>query len=615
MQRDTFGQRTKVLKITGGKSIAVAMLLAGSLSAAETVFHAADYGAVPGDGQSDIAALQKAFAACAAVPGDKILKIPAGIYDIPGGAVNAVEIANVSHLTIDAAGAVIVAGKTTPLRFRDCNDIVIRGLSIQSSVKNYSVGKLVAKTADSLTVQYAPRDRITAATAVQNLQDYQPQTQMVIGNLDIFSPNLSKVEDVGKDTVRYTIKGAPAAETRKDEYVKAAMAHLTVGCDIVARHEVYSGYGLDFDRCAKLLLQNVTVNSMTGFAAKFIECGDVTLKQFVVEPLPDAPSRHLSSSGDSVMFLYLQGYLLVEDCKIVRGGDDCLTVMTKYLEGEQKLDDRTITAAIKYGWQGAAPANGDTLIFRRRATLETVAQAKVKSARWDTNARRWTIVFSEPLPAAVQADDVMSNVRYLPKITIRNSVFGEGRARGLILDSEDILLENNEFRHMAMPAVKIWTEMQVSIHMGPPSQNVVIRNNRFYDCGMVPLLIYAGCADPAAVIQKVTVENNNFIEKGPLNSLRMKQFMADHPYWSSAIYLRGVGDSTIRNNRFEGYPHAIYASYCRNLVIAGNVADASSEIRLAPTVKDSQCDNNQNLSVETGAGPVVEGITLYSYLR
>lgn len=614
MQPNALEAPTEILKIPGGKSIVAMLLLMGSLGAAETLFNAADYGAVPGDGQSDIAALQKAFAACAAADGDKVLKLPAGVYDIPEGAVNAIEITDVNDLTVDAAGAVIVAGKTTPLRFRNCRNLVIKGLTIKSGVKNYSVGKLVAKTADSLTVQYPAGDQITAATVVQNLQDYQPETQMVIGNLDIFSPNFSKVEDVGEHTVRYTVKGAPAAETRKAEYVKAAMAHLTVGCDIVARHEVYSGYGLDFDNCAKLLLQNVTVNSMTGFAAKFIECSDVTLRRFVVEPAPDAASCHLSTSGDSVMFLYLQGYLLVEDSKIVRGGDDCLTVMTKYLEGEQKLDDRTISASIKYGWQGAAPAGGDTLIFRRRETLETVAQAKVKAAKWDAKARRWTIVFAEALPAAVQANDVMTNPRYLPKITIRNSVFGEGRARGLILDSEDILLENNEFRHMAMPAVKLWTEMQVSIHMGPPPQNVTIRNNRFYDCGMVPLLIYAGCTDPAPVIRRITVENNTFIEKGPLNALRMKQFMGDHPYWSSAIYLRGAGDVAIRNNRFEGYMHAIYASDCRNLAISDNVSDVPAEIALAPTAT-ADSGNNRNMSVKTGGDPVVEGITLYSYLR
>ena len=593
----------------------VLLMISGGVLGAQTLFSAADFGAVPNDGKSDIAAFQQAFKACAAADGPVVLKIAPGVYDFPGEAVNSVIIDRCNELTIEADGAVVAAGKTTPFYFRNCEKLTVKGLTIRSVWKNFSVGTLIDKGDDYLTIRFDAADHITAATPIQNFQDYDRASSTVIGNLDIFSPNVSKAEDVGADTVRYTLKGVSRNESRKAEYFRKAMETLPVGTEFVARHEVYSGYGLDFLRCSEVTVDGVTVNSMTGFAAKFIECRDVALKNFTVEPDKNSARRHLSTSGDCVMMLYLEGSLLVENTRILHGGDDSLTVMTKYIEGEELVDRRTLRAFIKTGWQGATPQRGDTLVFRNRRTLAVSGSAVVEKAKWDGAAKRWTITFAEDLPETVRPDDVASNTRYLPSVTIRDSVFGDGRARGVILDAHDILLENNTFRGTGMPGVKIWTETQVSIDMGPPSENVVIRNNRFIDCGMVPLLVYAGAREPAGVHRNITIENNLFDSNGPLNKQRMKRFLADHPYWASAIYLRGVEDVRITGNRFLGYENAIFASYTDNLLISGNTSDIASEVRLAPTVSDVKFTGNTMLSEIDNYQKAVEGVSLYSYLR
>ena len=68
---------------------------------------------------------------------------------------------------------------------------------------------------------------------------------------------------------------------------------------------------------------------------------------------------------------------------------------------------------------------------------------------------------------------------------IRNNYFHEHRARGLLLQTSDGLVENNTFYKTTHNAIKIIMDINGVWHEGTGADNIVVRNNKFIECSVI----------------------------------------------------------------------------------------------------------------------------------
>lgn len=593
------------------KIVCAGALITVQTATAEVTVNVADFGAVPDDGKDDTSAVAAAVKHCAGLKNAVRLLFSRGRYDFPGETVNAIRIDNLNDLTVDGNGATLNVRNTTPLLFSGCHRLTVRNLTIDSADRHYTPGKIIGTTTHSIDIEVAPAYPVHAAMPILNLQDFDPATGIVIGNLDIFDRGIASVVQLRPQVLRITMK--KLADQRKMAYLADVLAKLKPGTMAVMRHRIYGRYGLDFVKCRDVKIEDVTIHTVPGMGIHAGECTNTALRRVKIVP---RDGEMMSTTADAMMFLYQQGELSLEDCEVLRAADDCFSVMNKYLEIDEIPDHRTIAASVKVGWSGPLPQPGDQIEFYRGRNLEQSGTATVKSAIWEAENKQFRIVFDGNLPAGTQTGDAMIMTRYVPKVKVKNCVFGEGRARGMIIASRDVQIENCTIRRTGMPGIKIWTEKQISIHMGPPSAKIVIRNTLFDECGMVPLFVYAGTANPAPTHRNIVIENNTFRADGPLNRLRTRQQFPRILYYSCAVYCSSMADSIIRNNTFTGYAVPVFIADSRNVEITNNRSDITAAILCDPRNNhDITIKSNVNMAVTNEAAPYRQGINFYSDFR
>src|SRR6202012_2531050 len=144
---------------------------------------------------------------------------------------------------------------------------------------------------------------------------------------------------------------------------------------------------------------------------------------------------------------------------------------------------------------------GDPVEIRNADYSPAGFTSKLKSAEADYKKNEVTLVFDQKLPSRVASDAILFNHRYGSRIVIiRNCFFHENRARGVLCNGADWLIENNHFFHNQHAALLLTTDVspgQWSEGFG--ARNVVVRGNRLEACNP------AGAGEGATVQLGATV--------------------------------------------------------------------------------------------------------------
>ena len=164
------------------------LLLAGiylqccSAATAQKLISVSDFGAIPNDAINDRTAIQQALNFCKIHHVKKLL-IPAGKYmireeravqlmnDIMDGKMGknpqdiiftpyypyskGLDFTGISHLEVEASGALfLVQGWMEPISLEHCNNISIRGLTIDHETAPHSEGEIINETEDYIYVSF-----------------------------------------------------------------------------------------------------------------------------------------------------------------------------------------------------------------------------------------------------------------------------------------------------------------------------------------------------------------------------------------------------------------------------------------------------------------------------
>jgi len=229
-----------------------------------------------------------------------------------------------------------------------------------------------------------------------------------------------------------------------------------------------------------LRLANITVASTPGHA--FIVTGRQHHTLFnhvnIVAPKDD-PLRVITCTADHLHIAQSQGYIKLESCEFSLGADDIMN-MHDCTAFARRTGSHTVRALNSQALGLAR--KGDRIELRNGDYSPTGFFGTLVAAKHVAGTRRdYDVTFEEEIPEENDEGFILFNWAYdTHNVIVRNCRFHDNRARGLLILARDVTVENNEFRHHEMGAIKIETGYTRTLWSeGYGVSNVVIRGNLF----------------------------------------------------------------------------------------------------------------------------------------
>lgn len=273
----------------------------------------------------------------------------------------------------------------------------------------------------------------------------------------------------------------------------------------------------------------------------------------------------MSATADATHFNNCRGTVTLEDCLFEGMGDDATNIHSMYMVVTERVDARTVRLARgrhPHRMQ-AIPRPGDRLEFGGGDNpLVPYVTAVVETATPNPEAGVATIRFTEPLPVRTATEDVVGNASTCPVARILRCTVRRNRARGMLIQTRGVLLEDCVFEDVSGAALHICADANYWWE-GLGVRDVTIRGNRFSRC-------HFGAARRAAVIDIFAEVGRNLAGPGVHRSILIENNIVEDSD-GAAVHVGSAEGVVIRGNTFS-HPvdAAILLRNCRNVEIADN---------------------------------------------
>lgn len=514
-------------------------MLAGALvammaSEASATIDVTRFGAVPDDDRDDTAAFLAAFQRARETEAHTIV-IPKGRYRLRANGNSShpdtlLPMEKTDGLTINGAGAeLMMSGNGGVFSCAMCRNVTVRGLTIDWERPPFSEGTVVATTPRSFDVKVRDEYPVHGGEPVGAFMTYHPDSRLPDGrDLDVYGA-VESTELVSPQVLRVHLNRE---------------IPVPVGKLLVLRHRVYDHSAFVFSRCRGVVVKDVTIYAAPGMAFVNSVCEDVTYQRVQVRIRPGS-GRLMSATADATHFGGCKGTVTLEDCLFEGMGDDGANIKSGlYLTVLKRIDDHTVLGQHNLKMVDL-PDAGDTMEMCHVDTLSPYGSGRVRSATLEPgegNVHR--VVFEDPLPAGLHEGDVLGNASRAPRLRMRGCTISANRARGVLCQTRDAVIESCTFRNCTGPGVMVLTEV-VYFYESIGTRNVTVRNNRFVSCNM-------GAAGGEAALCALAYLHNFAYPKVP-GVHRDVTFEGNRITGTaeSGIFAVGVDGLTVRDNTVE----------------------------------------------------------------
>ncbi|MEI8037156.1 MAG: hypothetical protein WCJ14_02090 [Verrucomicrobiota bacterium] len=444
-----------------------------------------------------------------------------------------------SGITIVGQDAVLVgSGATRLFGFDACRGLTLRNLRITCEPLPHTVGTVVA--------QDAAFHGVELAVAAPYRAEAGRLTQAVMG-WDLAN---ARTSSDGWET--YQCNGE-----RPEPSTVTAAGHLRVpiqrgaklpaiGGTVVVRHEVYAGGAILMRGCSDVLIEDVAVEATSGMGLMAWECRDLTVRRFSVVP---PPGFAMSATADAMHFGACRGRILVEDSTFAGMGDDAINIHGMYGLVVERPDDRTLLVQRarlhpyydkeRSTWD--LPAAGDAIeACAADAPLLPVADLTVAESRQD--GKRTLIRSTQPLPAAITVGSLLANTSTLPSARIARCKVRGNRARGFLLQTRDVVVEDCAFTDVSGAAIQICADAAEWCE-GPGVRDVIIRRCSISGCN------YGIARRAAAIDVFADLAGNRPAPPGVHRGIRIEDCMFTGP--GTAVHIGSTDGVVVGPNRYQ----------------------------------------------------------------
>lgn len=550
--------------VTGCTAIALGTAAVGAVQHEGTVDVAA-FGAVPDDGQDDTAAFLEAFAEVARTGAQRLVLHP-GRYDLTAGAnpespATLFPVADLDGFTLDGGGAeLMVSGATSLFYFLNCRNVHLTGFTVDSPRAPFSVGEVIAAEPRWFDVRVDDEFPVEGGEAVGAFMDYEPDTRLPVRQgLDVYS-GVERTELIGPQTLRVHLGWDIA---------------VPVGHLVVLRHWVYGHNAIVFQRCQEVSVEDITIYTTPGMGLIGLVSENISLTRFNVLIRPGT-RRLMSATADATHFGGCKGTVSLTDCTFEGMGDDGANIKSGlYLTVLERVDEHTVLGQHNLK-MADLPDAGDTMEMIRRETLLTYASGTVRAASLEPvegNIHR--VEFEEPLPEGLQVGDVLGNASRTPRLRMSGCTVRRNRARGVLCQTRDAVIENCTFDRCTSSGVLVMTEV-THFFESIGTRDVTVRNCRFIDCN-------GGAASSEAALQAFAwMGGMGYPPEPGVHANVLFEGNLIQGTDGAGIFAAGVEGLTVRGNTITGAcraprneigQHAVYIMSSANVVTEGNVID------------------------------------------
>lgn len=587
-------------------------IVAASCGNFEKVYHAADFGIVPGTGEDMTAEFVKAVETIKAERGGRpaVLLLEGGEYDFFPDSANvreyyisnhdqdnpkrvAIVLEGVKNLTISAKNngadsrraCFYMNGRMLPVAMVGCENCKLEFIGVDTRSPQITQVEVVENDAEAGFITYRIAPYVSYKVVDGRLVAYgcnwefTPQAGIAFDGETRHLVYQTSDIWVGVNGVTEVEPGLVRAPWRD--------ARLVPGTVIALRSYARPTPGIFVSECKDIAFENVTVYYAEGMGLLAQITENITLEGFNVACHGD--ERYFTTQADATHFSGCKGKIISTGGLYEGMMDDAINVHGTYLRVVERLDDRTLVGRYMHGqaygfyWGGA----GDSVQFVRSDVMEIAGANKVvEIVPYDketiAGCKEFKITFSEPLPQDIADGNYgIENLEWTPEVVFSDNVIRNNRARGALFSTpKRTLVEKNLFDHTSGTAILLCGDCNGWFETGA-CRNVIIRGNRFVNAltnmfqftnGIIS--IYPEIPDLASQRKYfhggdgkgVVIENNVFetfdaplVYAKSLNGLvfrgnRVVQNNDFKPFhWNRHRFLFDrVTNVTIENNEFDG---------------------------------------------------------------
>ena len=501
-----------------------------TFSATAKQIDARDFGAIPNDGKDDTKALRKAAEYCRNNPGTT-LYIQPGVYRLIDKEAEKLEERayagelgeNVEEVIftpyypyakgLDFSGSVdtqvlaedvtlLCEGWMEPISIIDAKNFKLSGITIDYLRKPFSQGEVVSIGNGYFDIRFSEERTITTETPLMRMTFWMPTYNRVAPTVLYFPER----ELLGDNVVRF------------HHQIDSSLVGSTA-CVIHSFHFRPAVLVLDSENT---VLENVTIHSQPGMGVVGFDSKDILLKNLSVKP---APGYYQSTNTDATHFAACEGVVRFEACYFQGQGDDATNVHGYYQtinhasgrNAQLQIKARTYTHAQVID----APRISDVLELVEKKTLKPIKNYEVRKVKTEYGSVVCEVELSEELPTDCSAYYLM-NITKLPKFEFENCLVNSHLARGVLVKTRGVKINNNVFRYCTGTAIHVGAES--SWHEGSHAKDVTITHNMIFGCGSgsgsqagasgIAVVIEAPDTDKSFLHDNILIRDNMILGEG-----------------------------------------------------------------------------------------------------
>lgn len=466
--------------------------------------NASDFG-VSTAADDNYSAFCKAIEYCKANP-NITLKVDGGKYYFRTD--KAIMLDGLENVLIDADGAQFIFENPNYFHIVNCNCIEIRGLGITWNLDVSRLASLVkirnaSKESHSFELEFTELNEVSADIPIMAFTKYDPEA-LTPGTRQDFKENyvyqfpgsIKTVEKTGHNVLKVTHDGS--------------LDNYTDGEIYLLRHHVYGGNAFNVYNTSNITFSGIKLYAVAGMGWLIENRSEhFQLLGCVIGLDPEHDDNRISTTADGVHIANTNGKFRISGCDFSFMGDDDVNVHDNIATVTDKLDEKTVeiyTNANNF-------AAGDTAIFSSKGFDRLGFSAEV------TSVEGKKLTFDKELPDYIVKDCIVSNGSIdSGNYVISGNYFHENRARGLLLQSNNGLCENNRFYKIMANPIKVIMDISSGLWLeGTGVNGLVIRNNSFVECNVVEWSAQIsistnidGKSADSTLFYNITVENNSF---------------------------------------------------------------------------------------------------------
>lgn len=466
--------------------------------------NASDFG-VSTAADDNYSAFCKAIEYCKANP-NITLKVDGGKYYFRTD--KAIMLDGLKNVLIDADGAQFIFENPNYFHIVNCNCIEIRGLGITWNLDVSRLASLVnirnaSKESHSFELEFTELNEVSADIPIMAFTKYDSET-LTPGTRQDFKENyvyqfpgsIKTVEKTGHNVLKVTHDGS--------------LDNYTDGEVYLLRHHVYGGNAFNVYNTSNITFSGIKLYAVAGMGWLIENRSEhFQLLGCVIGLDPEHDDNRISTTADGVHIANTNGKFRISGCDFSFMGDDDVNVHDNIATVTDKLDEKTVeiyTNANNF-------AAGDTAIFSSKGFDRLGFSAEV------TSVEGKKLTFDKELPDYIVKDCIVSNGSIdSGNYVISGNYFHENRARGLLLQSNNGLCENNRFYKIMANPIKVIMDISSGPWLeGTGVNGLVIRNNSFVECNVVEWSAQIsistnidGKSADSTLFYNITVENNSF---------------------------------------------------------------------------------------------------------